>query len=121
MRSYSSQQPANSAAREKVSDFYHCVFLDVHMTEFTRHKLVPAHYYSAAGSRPIQVTQGPSHLDGVNQVLDQEQAPQINDGLVEFGQNHVAVLVDHVLRQRHLLVQVLPERESRGDDVRVIN
>lgn len=91
------------------------------MTEFTRHTLVPAHYYSAAGLRPVRVTRSPSHLDGVDQVLDQEQAPQFNDALVEFGQSHVAVLVDHVLRQRHLLVQVLPERESRGDDVCVIN
>lgn len=57
----------------------------------------------------------PSHLDGVNEVLDQEKASQFSDGLVEFGQNHVAVLVDHVFRQSHLLLQVLPERKSRGD------
>lgn len=55
-----------------------------------------------------------SHLDGVHQVLDQEQAPQLTDGLVEFGQDQVAVFVDHVLGQRHLLVQVLPEGHSHS-------
>lgn len=63
---------------------------------------------------PVSANRSRSHLDGVDQVLDQEQAPQLPDDLVEFGQNHVAVLVHHVLRQRHLLVQVLPERSSRG-------
>lgn len=50
------------------------------------------------------------HLDGVHQVLNQEQAPQVTDSLVKFSQNHVTVLVDHFLRERHLLVQELPEK-----------
>lgn len=48
------------------------------------------------------------HLDGVNQVLDQEEAPQVAHGLVDPGQGHVAVPMDRVLRQSHLLVQVQP-------------
>ena len=55
-----------------------------------------------------------SHLDGVDQVVHQEEAPQFTDGPVCSGQEQVAVLVDHVLRQRHLTVQVHPERDSRG-------
>lgn len=53
-------------------------------------------------------TRGVTHLDGVDQVLDQEEAPQLADGLVELGQSQVTVLVHQVLRERHLLVQVLP-------------
>lgn len=53
-------------------------------------------------------TGGPTHLDGVNQVLNQEEAPQLADALVELGQSQVTVLVHHFLGERHLLVQVLP-------------
>lgn len=55
-----------------------------------------------------------THLDGVDQVLDQEHASQITQGLVELGQNQVAVLVHHVFGQRHLLVQVLPVGDGKA-------
>lgn len=67
---------------------------------------------SRAGIRAYSAC--PAHLDGVHQVLHQEQAPDFCDGLVEFGQNHVAVLMDHVLGQGHLLVEVLPERQRQS-------
>lgn len=63
-----------------------------------------------------RLTACPAHLDGVHQVLHEEQAPDFCDGLVEFSQNHVAVLVDHVLGQGHLLVEVLPKRRTLNSD-----
>lgn len=59
-------------------------------------------------------TRGLTHLDGVDQVLDQEEAPQLADGLVELGQSQVTVLVHHFLRERHLLVQVLPAGRNKA-------
>lgn len=77
----------------------------------------PRHAGGAVGGATGHLQRNTSlqtHLDGVDQVLDQEHASQVTDGLVELGQNHVAVLVDHVFRQRHLLVQILPAGHSRG-------
>lgn len=54
-----------------------------------------------------------SYLDGVHQVLYQEEVSELQDNLVEFAQSHVTVLVDRILRQRHVLVKVLPERTGK--------
>lgn len=49
-----------------------------------------------------------THLEGIHQVIDEEEAPQLAHGAVHVAQHHVAVLLDELLGHGHIRVQVGP-------------
>lgn len=58
-------------------------------------------------------TQRQTHLEGIHQVIDEEEAPQFPDGAVHVAQHDAAVLLDELLRHGHIRVQVSPAGDSQ--------
>lgn len=53
-------------------------------------------------------SQSPTHLEGIHQVIDEEEAPQLPDGAVHVAQHDIAVFLDELLGHGHIRVQVSP-------------
>lgn len=54
-----------------------------------------------------------THLEGIHQVIDEEEAPQLPDSAIHMAQHDVAVLLDELLRHGHIRVQVSPAEDSQ--------
>lgn len=53
-----------------------------------------------------------SDLQGIDQVLHQEEAAQLVEGGVDPAQGYVAVFVDHLIGQRDVLLQIQPAQTN---------
>lgn len=58
-------------------------------------------------------SQRQTHLKGIHQVINEEEAPELPDGAVHVAQHNIAVLLDELLWHSHIWVQVSPAGDSQ--------